>query len=190
MKPKLITTLSCFLIVFSIDAQIIPVKNSLQTDIAKVVSDYPNGFRNIAGQELVKNPQSTEFDCRTHIKDALACKVIKYSSSVKEISSWEVEMLKSDDFEEASKKFRSIYNSLQHLTVNINGVNAVFNADYIKPSEAIKFTTIVFDAAEKTPDLKKLKIALLLESEMLDWVVRIQVYEKEKEDNEQGRAID
>ena len=99
-------------------------------------------------------------------------------------------MLKTDDFEEASKKFRSIYNALQHLSVNVNGANAVLKGAYIKPTESIKFTTIIFDAGDKAPELKKLKVALLLETEMLDWVIRIQVYEKEREDKDKGPEKD
>ena len=99
-------------------------------------------------------------------------------------------MIKTDDFEAASKKFKAIYNSLQHLSVNINGSVAVFKGDYIKPTGAVKFTTIVLDTGDKTTELKKLKIALTLETDMLDWIIKIQVYEKEREDKDKGPAID
>ena len=188
MKP--LTATLAFILSITLSAQVVPIKNSLQTDIAKVISDFPNGFRNISGDQIVENPQTIEFDSRVLLKDAVKCRVIKYSSNVKEVYSWEAEMVKTDDFEEASKKFHSIYNSLQHLSVNINGTNAVFKGEFIKPTESIKFTTIVFDAGDKTPELKKLKVALLLETEMLDWVIRIQVYEKEREDKDRGPEKD
>ena len=189
MKP-LTATFIFILFVFTLSAQVIPVKNALQTDLAKVLSDYPNGFKNIIGEQIIENPQSIEFECLLPVKEAIKCKLVKYSSNVKEIYSWEAEMTKTDDFEAAAKKFRTIYNSLQHLSVNINGSTVVFKGDYIKPSEAIKFTTIVLDPGEKTPELKKLKIALTLEAEMLDWVIKIQVYEREREDKDRGPAID
>jgi len=189
MKP-LTATFLFILFVFSLPAQEIPVKNALQTDIAKVISDYPNGFKNIIGEEIIENPQSIEFECRVVVKEAIKCRLIKYSANTKDIYSWEAEMLKTDDFEEASKKFRAIYNSLQHLSVNINGATAVFKGDYIKPAEAIKFTTIVLDTGDKNPELKKLKLALVLETDMLDWVIKIQVYEKERDDKDKGPAID
>ena len=189
LKP-LTATFTFILFVFSLSAQVIPIKNALQTDIVKVISDYPNGYKNILGEQIIENPQSIEFECLVTVKDAIKCKLIKYSSNVKEIYSWEAEMMKTDDFETASKKFRAIYNSLQHLTVKINGSTAVFQGDFIKPSEAIKFTTIVLDPGDKAPELKKLKLALILETEMLDWVIKIQVYEKEREDNDKGPAID
>ncbi|HEV8272927.1 MAG TPA: hypothetical protein VGQ04_16560, partial [Chitinophagaceae bacterium] len=189
MKP-LTATFIFILFVFSLSAQVLPIKNALQTDIAKVISDYPNGYKNIIGEQIMANPQSIEFECLVTVKDAIKSKLIKYSSNVKEIYSWEAEMIKTDDFETASKKFRAIYNSLQHLSVNINGSTAVFEGNYIKPSEAIKFTTIVLVPGDKTPELKELKLALVLETDMLDWVIKIQVYEREREDKDKGPAID
>jgi len=189
MKP-LTTTFIFILFVFSLSAQVIPIKNALQTDIAKVLSDYPNGFKNIIGDEILQNPQSIEFECLVTIKDAIKCRLVKYSSNVKDIYSWEADMIKTDDFEMASNKFRALYNSLQHLSVNINGTTAVFKGDYIKPSEAIKFTTIVLDAGDKTPELKKLKLALILEADMLEWEIKIQVYEQEREDKDRGSTKD
>jgi len=189
MKP-LTATFIFILFVFSLSAQIIPIKNALQTDIAKVISDYPNGYKNIIGEQIIENPQSIEFECLVTVKDAIKCKLIKYSSNVKDIYSWEAEMIKTDDFEAASKKFKAIYNSLQHLSVDINGTTAVFKGDYIKPSEAIKFTTIILDPGDKTPEFKKLKLALVLETDMLDWVIKIQIYEQERLDKDKGPAID
>ena len=190
---KLRTTLTALVITFlltSVNAQLLPIKNTLQTDLAAVIGDYPNGFKNLAGEITRNNPQSVEFDCKTSVKGAISCQVVKYSSTTKDIYSWEAEMLRTDDFEEAAKKFRSIYNSLQNLSVNINGTHVVFKGDYTKPSESIKFTTIVFNGGEKAADLNRLKVSLMLESDMLDWVIKIQVYEKEKEDDERGKIID
>ncbi|HEX6847443.1 MAG TPA: hypothetical protein VF144_10705 [Chitinophagaceae bacterium] len=189
MKP-LTATFILTLFAFSLASQVIPTKNSLQTGIAKVISDYPNGFKNIMGDEIVDNPQTREYECLVTIKDAIKCKLIKYSSNAKDICSWEAEMMKTDDFEIVSKKFRTIYHSLQDLSVNINGSTIVFKGDYIQPSEAIKFTTIVLDPGDKAPELKQLKLALVLETEMLEWVIRIELYEKEREDKERGPAID
>ena len=119
-----------------------------------MLSDYPNGFKNIIGDETIQNPQSIEFECLVTVKDAIKCRLIKYSSNIKDIYSWEADMIKTEDFEVAAKKFRELYNSLQHLSVNINGSSAVFKGDYIKPSEAIKFANIVLDTGDKTPELK------------------------------------
>lgn len=173
-----------------ISAQIIPVKNGFQSDLAKVISDYPDRFSHLAGEKLAGNPQTIEYSCKATVKDAASCRVIKYSSASRDIYSWEAVMMITDDFEEATKKFRSLYNAIQHLSVDINGTKAIFKGDYQQPAEAIKFTSVVFDAGDKYPKLKKLKVELLLQAEMLDWKVKVLVYEKEKEDDERGPQID
>ena len=127
MKP-LTATFFFFFFIFSLSAQVIPIKNALQTDLAKVLSDYPNGFKNISGEQVMGNAQAIEFESKVFVKEAIKCRIIKYSSNTKDVYSWEAEMLKSDDFEETSKKFRAIYNSLQHFPVEINGINAIFKA--------------------------------------------------------------
>jgi len=190
LKPLFIVISFFFFFQPGVSAQLLQVKNSLEADIASVISDYPNGFKNLAGEITKNNPQSTEFDCKASVKGANSCQVIKYSSSKKEIYSWEAEMLKTDDFEEAAKKFRSIYTSLEHLSVDVNGIIAVFKGVYVKPTSSIKFTTITFETSDKTPELEKLKITLMLEAEMLDWIIKIQVFEKEKEDVERGPQIE
>ena len=176
--------------VFLFQHRSLRVKNTFQTDIAKVISDYPHGFKNIIGDETIHNPQSIEFECLVTVKDAIKCRLIKYSSNLKDIYSWEADMIKTHDFEAASKKYRELYNSLQHLSVNINGSTTIFKGDYITPTEAIKFTTIVLDAGTKIPEFKSLKLALILETEMLEWVIKVQVYGKEREDKDKGPAID
>ncbi|HJS54645.1 MAG TPA: hypothetical protein VJ765_08885 [Chitinophagaceae bacterium] len=99
-------------------------------------------------------------------------------------------MFKTDDFEVASKKFRAIYNSLQQLSAGINGATAIFKGDYSVPAGSLKFTNIVFDSGDKIPEIRKLKMALLSESEMPELAIKIQVYEKEREDKDRGREID
>ena len=69
-------------------------------------------------------------------------------------------------------------------------MNAVFKGEFIKPSKSIKFRPIVFDAGDQAPELEKLKIGLVVEAEMLNWVIRIQVYEKQRDDQDRGPVID
>ena len=90
VKPVTATFLFV-LFVFSLPAKVILVKNALQTDIVKVISDYPNGYKNIIGQQIIENAQRVEFECLIKVKSAIKCKLIRYSSSVKEIYSWDAD---------------------------------------------------------------------------------------------------
>jgi hypothetical protein len=190
MKKQAFLFTCIFLLFFSGNAQILQVKNSFQADMAKVIGEFPLRFSGIAGEQTGSNPQSAEYACRLSVKDAINCKVIKYSSVTKDIYSWEATMLKTADFEEAEKKFRTLFNSLQHLSATINGTKVVFKSSYEKPAEENKFTSVVFGASEKFADLAMLKVELLMEAGIIDWTIRVLVYEKQKEDNERGKIID
>lgn len=190
MKPYLLISIVVTCFFHSVLGQPLSVKNNFQSDLKIVIGDYPNHFKSLAGEKLQDNTQTADFACSVPMKDALECKVTKYSSTTKEIYSWQALMIKTEDFEEASKKFRSLYTSIQNITVNIGGSKYVLKGKYSQPTESMKFTSVIFDAGKENPQLQKLKVELLMEAEMLEWVVKVLVYEKEKEDDERGPSTD
>lgn len=184
------TTLACLLLQQVLFAQLLPVKNSFQSDLAKVISDYPSHFKNLAGESVVDNPQAAEYTCIQSVHDAVRCKVVKYSSATRDIYSWQAVMISTDNFDEAAKKFQTLFSSINNLTVEMGIDHVVIRGKFAQPSDEIKFTSVVFDAGDNKPEFKKLKVELLLEAEMMDWTVKVLVYEKEREDNERGRVDD
>src|SRR5687768_2341040 len=180
---------SLYFMGFNSKAQVIPLKNAFRENLATVIGNYPNLFKNLAGELLEEHTQSSDYTCLVNVKGAQECIVTKYSARGKEIYSWQAMMLRTEDFQEASKKFSALYHSMQQLPVTINGVNAVFKSAYSKPTEEKKFNSIVFKDAEKD-DLKKLKVELTLQYEFPEWVIKVLVYEKEREDDERGEVVD
>jgi len=68
--------------------------------------------------------------------------------------------------------------------------NAFLSREYVKPAEEKKFNSIIFTTPGKDEMLKKLKVELTLQNELLEWVIKVLVYEKEREDDERGEIID
>lgn len=165
----------------------LPFNNAIQTDIEKVLKDYPNQFKNIREEEISRHPQSTDYRSAIALIGAEECLVTKYSSKRKEIYSWQAIMTTTDDFEAAKKKFKSLYNQLNNLTVHLSD-NQVFHfkGNYESPSEEKKFTSSIFSADPVSPSVKNLKIELTMQYELLEWKIRILVYGKEREDDERG----
>lgn len=99
-------------------------------------------------------------------------------------------MIRTDDFEEASKR-NSGYVEIDFnifLSTLVEQMRFL-KEKYIRPSESIEFKTIVFGAVIKVRN-ENLKIALVVEAEMPDWVIRIQVYNKQRNDKDRGPIID
>lgn len=176
---------SCFL-----SAQILPVKNAFQTDLANVINEYPNHFKFYLGDQLAKNPQSSDYRCTLTVKDAEECTITQYSAANKEVVSWQAMMRRTENFEAAEKKFHSLYNSMNNLSASIEPGKLIFKGTYLRPTEEKKFTSILFTSDKKYSQANKIVIELLLQSEMMEWTIRILVYEKERRDEERGNTTE
>jgi hypothetical protein len=184
---------ACFLLsIFSVSGQLrLPAaNNNISNELVKVVKDYPNHFQNITGELITKNPQSTDYQSTVKLKDAEECIVTEYPSSKQNHYSWQAKLFTSDDFDAAAKKFKSCYNQLQNMKVKIGLQAYEFTGTYETPSDEKKFTAVVLEPATKDEAIKNLKVELLMEYELLEWKIKISVYNKEREDNERGEVKD
>ncbi len=165
----------------------LPVINGIGSDIKKVLQDFPNQFNNLKGEMLVQNPQSTDYACNFKVNGAEESSVTQYSSKKYAIASWQTVMLTTDDFDEARKIFRSLFNQLNNLSTQMTGGAVLhFKGKYEQPVEEKKFSSVIFSTENKNTSFEKLKIELSMQYELLEWKVRVLVYEKEREDNERG----
>lgn len=176
---------------FSSRAQLkLPVANGIGPDIKKVLQDYPNRFHNLMGEVIVTNPQSVDYACNFKVNGAEEASVTKYSSANKyDIVSWQAVMLTTEAFDEAKKKFKSLFSQLNNLSAKLEeGVYLRLKGKYEEPVEQMKFTSVIFDIDNGSTTLKKLKVELTMQYELLEWKVKVLVYEKEREDNERGEV--
>lgn len=180
-----------FLLSFSIlaTAQLkLPALNGIGPDIKKVLQDYPNQFHNLRGEVLDQNPQSTDYACNFKVNGAEEATITQYSSANKyEIASWQALMLTTEEFDDAKKKFRSLYNQLQNLSVKMDGgLFFHLKGKYEAPTEEKKFTSVIFNVDAGGPAFKKLKVELQMIYVPMEWKVKVLIYDKEREDDEQG----
>ena len=184
----LITILSFFSI--SVIAQLkLPVATGFSSDMKKVIEDYPSRFIHLMGEVKVQHEQSTEYECNLKINGAEEATIIRYSSKRDGVVSWEAVMITTDDFEDAKKKYKSYFNQLNNLGVNLGKDHFKLRGVFETPSEENKFNSVLFAIEPTAPDIKKVKVELTLQYKApMDWQVKVLVYDKEREDGEQGRV--
>ena len=191
MKCLKLTVL--FFLVYSIDASAqfkLPVNNALRTDLQKIVSEYPQHFEAIRGDVIHQNPQTIEYASSLKVADALGCMIIKYSSGLKPIYSWQALMFTSEDFEEASKKYKWLFNQLKGLNIFYVKDQYTLKGSFEEATESRKFTNSILAPVSPPEPLKKLKVEVALQFEFPEWKVNLLVYEKEREDDERGEIAE
>lgn len=192
VKTLTLTAISVLISTISI-AQLKVTNNAFQQDLQKVINDYPNHFRNLLGEIIETNPQSTDYMCTVKISGAENCTITQYTAVHKEVFSWNALMLTTEEYDEALKKYKSLYSQIKGLKVTFrDALPIVLKGDYEEPLEERKFTSVIFTGQSETlgDQWDKLKIELVMQYEFPEWKVKVLVYDKEREDDERGEIIE
>lgn len=168
--------------------RVAPVTNNdLRINLQKIIADFPNQLSALRGDTLEINPQSIEFASRLEFEMAPQNSIMEYKSLKEPRYSWQAMLLTTEEFEEASKKYDWLYKQLKVMTIRLDG-GYTFSLDgtYDAPDEGRGFSTSVFKLLPNASNMPKLKIEISMEYEFPEWKVNLLVYEKEREDHEQG----
>ena len=172
-------------------AQNLQLTNGIGNDIKKVIEDYPNHFNNILGEVIVQNPQSIDYQCNFKVNGAEETTITHYSSKNDNVCSWQSLLLTTESFDKAKQKFKSLFSQLNNLSVHTGSSNAFhLKGTYVAPVEEKFFTSVLYSFIPTDDIVKKLKVELSLQYQLMEWKVRVLVYDKEREDNEKGSSVE
>lgn len=161
--------------------------NKTSAVLEKVIQDYPNHFRNIKAEVIVDNPQTTEYRSTVSIPGSASSTITRYNSKNNDVYSWACIVFEGDDFNQVKAKFKEIFGQIKNSIIKVGGQRTfILNGQYEAPSEEKKFTTIIFDLLPAVGEMKKMKVDLSLEYEMTGWKISLSVYDRERDDEEQG----
>jgi ribosomal protein S21 len=160
--------------------------NSITADVKKVLEDYPNHFDHILGEMIIQNPQSADYACNFKVSGAEECTITRYTGKNNSISSWQAVMLTTEDFDAAKKRFKSLYGQLNNLAFKSMRLKGTYEA----PTEEKKFTSVLFSFEPADESLKKLKVELVIEAELMEWKIKLLVYDRDRDDDQRGEVIE
>ena len=159
--------------------------NDLRTNLSKVLTDYVTGFSSLKGDTLTFNPQAIEFATKLDFKGCEQNSITQYNSKNK-IYSWQAVLLTSEEFEESTKKYKWLTNQLKVMTVKVQDYSFTLDGDFNSPDEGKNFCSTIFKLTPNASNMPKLKIEATMQFQFPEWKVSLLVYEREREDNEQG----
>ncbi|MBS1934797.1 MAG: hypothetical protein JST96_12425 [Bacteroidetes bacterium] len=180
------TTITFIVLAAALHAQGV-FSNKTNATLEKVIQDYPNRFKNIKGEVIIENPQTTEYRSKVEVPGSTSCTVTRYSSKKDDVYSWTCIVFEGDNFDQVSNKFKETFNQIKNTIIKVEGQKPfILNGQYETPSEEKKFTTVIFELLPAVGEMKKVKVDLSLEYEMTGWKVSLSVYDRDRKDDEQG----
>lgn len=191
VKSLVLITISTLFFSYA-DAQLkLPILNATANDVKKVIEDYPNRFINLMGEMITENTQSSDYQCNFKVNGAEESVITRYSAK-KEVCSWEALMLTTENFERAKQKFKTLYNQLNNLSVDIGAAkNFHLKGKYEAPEEEKKFAAVLFSFEPENESVKKLRVEISMQYfAPMEWKVKVLVYDKDREDDEKGKQVE
>lgn len=169
----------------------LPLANALASDLRKIIRDYPHQFSSLQGSVIEENPQTTSYDCTFKVSGAETSSITRYSANNKKVYSWEALMLTTDDFVKAKEKFHALYRQFNQLGVKMDyGETFYLGGKYVQPVEEKKFNVVTFQFENPDRNTYKMRLEISMQYEMLEWKVRVLIYEHERDDDEQGDTVE
>jgi hypothetical protein len=189
MKKLLTLVLFCALLFpLSVAAQVLPRllpgNGAFGNALEKIVKDFPNQFQNLKGELLSQNPQSADYSSLLSLPGAQSCVVTTHNARRQPACSWTALMYQSETFAAAAKQYHQLYNKISGCSIKgfAGGKNYKLKGDYDKPDESRRFAATLFELTPDDETAHKLKVELSMEYVLMEWVVKILVYDKEDDD--------
>ena len=163
----------------------LPLKtgNDISPVLEKVISDYPNDFRNIKGDLMEEQPSMINYACLLNIKGKPPGIITQYGYADEHSYSWKNILLETDNFEEAKSKFKHFYNNIKKTVTSIEHLEIKLVADYMEPEEFKSFNTIRFKMETVQDLVKDVTVELNMQYEMDQWRITMSVFHIEDAGN-------
>lgn len=156
--------------------------------LEKVITDFPKDFSTLKGEVVTDEPQSVQYASLLSFKSAEKNTITKYSGKLS-VYSWQALMLTTEEFEAAEKKYKSLYKDLKNLSLTLNrDYNYGLEGEYDAPNESRKFAATAMHLTPNATALPNVKVELSMQFEFPEWKVYLNVYQREREDDERGKT--
>lgn len=201
--PRLLTAVTAILLCSSASAQLglkfpavksssssLPLSSSFRNDIQKVVDEYPRHYASIRGEVINKNPQTVEYASKVKPEGVQDASIMKYSALGKEVVTWQSTVLVTEDYEAAAKKYKWLYQQLKGMNIRYVADQYTLRGPYAEPDESVGFATSVLTPDHPPVPLARMKVEVQLSFEFPEWKVSLLIYDKEREDEEQGNITE
>jgi hypothetical protein len=153
--------------------------NHTNAALQKVMIDFPNRFEHIKGSPLNREKEVSSFISNVDIPGSIESKVLQYQTGKGDYMGWSCLLSRSPNFEEASRKFKDLFNDIHNTIIRTDGERPfILNGVYQEPSAEKGFQSIAFQLLPAPIALQNIKVDLGLRQYNGQWQVYIAVYEQ------------
>lgn len=191
VKP-LVAAAALFLFISPAFAQLkLNPVGEFSADMKKVIRDYPHQFSSMLGTVIDENPQYTNYECNLAVQGAETVTITRYSASSKPVYSWQALMFTTEDFNAAKTRYRQLFQKFNNMAVKMDyGETFYLKGKFLEATETKTFASSMLRFELPDRITEKMRLEISLQYELMEWKVRVIIYEKDREDTERGEQLD
>jgi hypothetical protein len=167
----------------------LPFPNGLKSTAEKVLNSYKDQYTGIRGDTISLTSEVEVYASSVKPDGAMECTLTYYKQTQEATCTWEALMMRTEDFAVASRKYNACYNQLKSIALRTGGHNYKFESAYQSTDQNKSFYSTIFTPVTDDDAYRKLRVEILLENDMVEWTVRILVYEKDHEDTDGSMGL-
>ena len=158
--------------------------------IDAVLKDFPDNLRHISGDLVLAQGEFENYASVVILPGSAECTITRWHSVDDTTASWQAKMFVSDDFAAASGEYHSLFRKLQRCYLRlVDGSIVYLNGDWEPAAEGASFTTSTLRLTTGDWRYKEVKVELELAYLMPEWVIRINIVSKKRDDEVGGRDV-
>lgn len=154
---------------------------TLRPVIEKVAADYSQNFDNIKGDTISISDNIIVFASKVAPSDALSTSITKYTDPYS--YTWQAIMFQSEDYEEASEKYKDYYKQLNGSTITFfDKTKYKLGGPFDEPDEGRAFASSILQLDPVNRNLQFFKVEIAMDYSLPQWTVKVLIYEKVSDD--------
>jgi hypothetical protein len=158
---------------------------ALNDAVQKVITAFPGKLKSCRGEALP--PEQGVWLSNISLPNAQQCTIREYEAGKEMSCYWMAEILKTDDFNTAKKKYNELARQLQACKFSGLGTASVkLKGKKEEASEEGKINMSTFRLDNPSEDYKNIKVELNLVFVLTEWQVSITIHDRREDDAEPG----
>jgi hypothetical protein len=158
--------------------------------IDAVLKDFPDNLRHLSGDLVLAQGEFENYASAVILPGSEECTITRWHSVDDTTASWQAKMFVSDDFATASGEYHILFRKLQRCYLRlVDGSIIYLNGDWEPAIDGASFTTSTLRLSTGDWRYKEVKVELELAYLMPEWIVRINIVSKKRDDEVGGRDL-
>ncbi|WP_127124641.1 hypothetical protein [Pseudoflavitalea rhizosphaerae] len=153
--------------------------------VEQILGDFPYNYKHLTGDLVLREGELSQFASTVNLPGSQSCVIAHYHSGLDTTASYQGFMYKAEEFEDAAKEYRRLFNQLKGCKLRMVDGSAYFlDGEYEAPAEEKDFCISMLKIHTADDRYKLFKVELEMLYKIDHFVVNINFITRKKDEDE------